>query len=133
MKPTNEAMTKTSAEVIRQTRTAARPAGSLLAAGIAAFVSAFVTACGPDEPPACAVMAVQACTCTTGATGAQTCLSDGTWGACSCAVGDAAFSPYVPTDASRLPRFDARAGTEADATHGGVTDGGVTDVKASPH
>lgn len=72
-------------------------------------------ACDPKRPDACAPQETQACTCTTGSSGTQICLTDGTWGACSCAVGDAGFAPYGSTDASRMAKLDARTSSAVDA------------------
>ena len=74
-----------------------------------------VAGCGEEKPGACKTQTAQPCACTTGTAGTQICLSDGTWGACTCAVGDAGFSPYVPTDASRMARLDARTEAAVDA------------------
>lgn len=81
--------------------------------------------CGDKAAAPCAVQTVQGCACTTGGAGSQVCLADGTWGACTCEVADAGFTPYVPTDASRLPRLDAHVG-------GYVADAGA-DVGTAPH
>jgi hypothetical protein len=88
--------------------------------GGVALTLLLVAGCGEKEPAACTAQTAQPCVCTTGATGTQICLTDGTWGACTCPVGDAGFSPYVPNDASRTARLDARASD----------DGGVG---AAPH
>ncbi len=44
---------------------------------------------GCSERSQCTPGASVACTCVSGATGAQVCASDGTYGACQCAAGDA--------------------------------------------
>lgn len=70
-----------------------------------------LAACGSD-PGRCVTGATQACVCTDGRAGAQSCLSSGTWGMCACTgtMDDAAVSAMVDA-ASTSPDAAPMVGT----------------------
>ena len=66
----------------------------------------------PGGPPTCIAGQSAACACTTGGSGAQVCLEDGTFGPCVCETVDAGPAPdagTTPDAGSSLPPLGAQA------------------------
>lgn len=96
----------------------------------ALVVAALACACGGTGPIAsCVPGASVACVCPSGASGAQLCEADGTYGTCSCAAADAGSDEDAGWDASR-PLTDASpsddGGTDAaEAPDASIEDAGT--------
>jgi hypothetical protein len=95
-------------------------------------------ACGGDDArPVCVAGRVEACPCIGGSTGIQTCLADGTFGACMCGdadggpvdAGDAVDAGDTPDSGEPIDAGETADGGGRDA---GSVDGGSADAGPPP-
>lgn len=90
-----------------------------------AIPAVLLSACGSDDPATTcgAENATQACVCSDGSTGGQTCLASGEWGACQCATSDTTGGDATQADVAgdTSPTPDGSVGTVIE----GCTDSGA--------